>query len=84
MSELDLKAHVNGWCVSTVKLSVAHSWTHGGGYWYETYIFPSDGEKVTDWLEAWGDRYRTEDDARRGHERVVAQVEAGELPEAVA
>jgi hypothetical protein len=81
-ARLDLKTHVRGHCVSTVALSTEHEWgpEPSGGYWFETYIFPSDGEKITSWLEEWGVRYRTEDEARAGHGRVVSQVERGELP----
>lgn len=81
MSALDIKTHVNGHCVSTVALRVEHSWGGAdGGYWFETYIFPSDGEKITEWLEEWGTRYRTETEAREGHAHTVALVEAGTLP----
>ena len=79
-ADLNLKEHVNGHCVSTVALSVPHSWAGGDGYLFETYIFPSDGSKITDWLEEWGTRYRTVDEAVRGHAAVVAQVKAGDLP----
>src|SRR5205085_3381625 len=50
-------------CVSTVKLSVEHH----GGKWYETYIFPSNGKKITTWQEVWGQRYATQAEAEAGH-----------------
>ena len=78
---LNIKTHVNGHCISTVRLRVEHSWGgEDGGYWYETYIFPSDGAEITEWIEEWGVRYKLEGEARAGHDLVVAQVECGELP----
>lgn len=80
---LDIKTHTMGFCVSTVALGVPHHWGRYTGkpeYWFETYIFPSDGKDITEWLERWGQRYKTEDEARDGHDEVVARVERGDLP----
>lgn len=79
---LNLKTYIDGHCVSTVLLSIEHSWDgEDGGYFYETYIFASsDGKTITNWLEEWGTRYKTETEAREGHAHVCAAVEAGALP----
>lgn len=68
MSErrLQIREFIGRYCVSTVALSVEHH----GGKWYETYIFPADGKEITDWLEVWGERYATRDEAVAGHEKV--------------
>lgn len=64
--DLHEQAFIGGYCVSTVALTVEHH----GGMWYETYIFPADGEKITGWSEVWGERYATRDEAVAGHARV--------------
>jgi hypothetical protein len=73
--DLDLKEFIGDYCVSTVALSVEHF----GGMWYETYIFPSDGKKITHWIEVWGTRYATRDEAVAGHAEVCERFRAGEL-----
>jgi hypothetical protein len=64
---------IRDYCVSTVALSVEHH----GGMWYETYIFPADGKEITGWLEEWGTRYRTRDEAVAGHEVVCRLLRQG-------
>ena len=73
--DFDEKAFIGDYCVSTVALSVEHH----GGMWYETYIFPADGEEITGWSEVWGTRYATRDEALAGHERVCDDLRAGRL-----
>jgi hypothetical protein len=63
------------YCVSTVQLAVEHP----GGRWFETYVFPSNGRTITDWLEVWGERFVTEDEASARHTEVVAALRAGTL-----
>jgi hypothetical protein len=67
--------------VSTVRLSVDHGY-NGKPLWYETYIFPAnaEGTEVTNWLEEWGDRYTTLEEAERGHEIVMATLRDGVWP----
>lgn len=71
--ELHQQEFIGPWCVSTVELRIEHH----GGMWFETYIFEADGEKITNWIESWGIRYRTAAEATRGHDRIRALVKAG-------
>lgn len=71
--DLHEQEFIGEWCVSTVALSIEHY----GGMWYETYIFPADGKEIIEWLESWGTRYRTRDEAVDGHAKVCALVRDG-------
>jgi hypothetical protein len=71
----DEKTYIGSYCVSTVELIFKHY----GGMWYETYIFPADGEEITGWLEVWGERYATRDEAVAGHARVCDDLRNGRL-----
>lgn len=73
--DLDEKTFIGNFCVSTVDLAVEHH----GGMWYETYIFPADGERITEWGEVWGVRYATRDEAVAGHEKVCDDLRNGRL-----
>lgn len=75
MNDMNEKAFIGDLCVSTVKLFSEHS----GGMWFETYIFPANGEKITGWAEVWGERYATEDEAVAGHADVCSKLRAGTL-----
>ena len=57
--------------VSTVQLTIEHPWNNEtGGYWYETMIFPVvDGK--TNFCEIYCDRYKTEQEAVRGHQKAL-------------
>jgi hypothetical protein len=71
--DLHEQEFIGDYCVSTVALTIEHH----GGMWYETYIFPADGKKITGWLEEWGTRYRTREKAVEGHAKVCALVRNG-------
>lgn len=73
--DLHEQTFIGRYCVSTVSLSVEHH----GGMWYETYIFPADGKEITGWLEVWGVRYATRDEAVIGHEKVCDDLRNGRL-----
>ena len=60
--------------VSTVFLGLDHSFGGEPQIWFETLIF---GGPHADWME----RYATYDEAKRGHERVVARLRDGLAPE---
>jgi hypothetical protein len=60
--------------VSTVRLPFDHQFAGGPPLWYETMVFP----KNSYWDLAM-DRYTTEDEARAGHEAMVARVMSGEI-----
>lgn len=72
---LDLKSYIGDYCVSTVELRIEHH----GGMWFETYIFPANGEEITGWSEVWGTRYATSQEAVDGHGEACAKLKAGEL-----
>jgi hypothetical protein len=72
--DLDQKDFIESYCVSTVLLGFEH---YNG--WYETYIFPADGEKITGWLEVWGQRYWTYEEAVAGHAKACSDLRDGEL-----
>jgi hypothetical protein len=62
--------------VSTVYLGMNHQWGDGPPLIFETMVFGGDeGEPC------W--RYSTEEQARAGHDRVVAALRAGEDLEAL-
>jgi hypothetical protein len=73
--DLALRDYIGDYAVSTVSLSIEHS----GGTWYETYIFPAEGEEIVEWIEVWGVRYATRDEAAKGHADTCAKLKAGEL-----
>lgn len=75
---LNLKTFVRDRCVSTVELPMG---PYPGGYNYETLVFEADGHRITDFsgVPGFGARYRTEEEARRGHAKVCERLEAGEL-----
>ncbi len=78
--DLDLKEYVkmgDKWfCVSTVDLlGIEH---HGGTY-FETMIFGSDGEKITDYSDRFCERYKTKQEAKEGHKMIVKKFKGGEL-----
>lgn len=60
--------------VSTVFLGLDHSFGLGGPpQWFETMIFGGDHD-------GWQDRYATWDEAKAGHEHVVAALREGREP----
>jgi len=73
--DLRIQEFIGRYCVSTVGLAVEHH----GGKWFETYIFPANGEEITGWLEVWGVRYATEAEARDGHEKVCDDLRNARL-----
>jgi hypothetical protein len=58
----------NGRWVSTVWLGIDHAFGQGPPLIFETMVFPSKDGPLTD-LDC--DRYSTEDEALRGHQRMV-------------
>jgi hypothetical protein len=83
---LNLKTFVRDRCVSTVELPMG---PYPGGYNYETLVFKADGHRISDFagvpvfagVPGFGARYRTEEEARRGHAKVCERLEAGEPEE---
>ena len=73
--KLDTGKH---YVVSTVRLSFDHSFGHGTPRLFETMVFESDGEDVSDWVDLHCERYATEDEAREGHEKVVEKWRSGQ------
>jgi hypothetical protein len=68
-----IKAEDGQWyVVSTVRLSIDHSFGHGPPQLFETMVFASsNGEGVTDWMDLDCDRYATEEEAQDGHIKMV-------------
>jgi hypothetical protein len=63
--------------VSTVQLSVDHSWGEGPPLWFETMVFRCSPEgKVTDFEDLDCERYSTREQALEGHEVTVKKWEA--------
>ena len=56
--------------VSTVCLSF---FGHRGSQLFETMVFASDGEEVTNWSDLDCARYASEGEAQYGHEKMVAK-----------
>ena len=67
----------DGKWISTVWLGLDHSFGGGPPLIFETMVFPKRGE----WGELDSDRYSTEEQARAGHERMVAKWTAEAAPE---
>ena len=59
--------------VSTVWLGLDHSFGQGPPIIFETLIFGGEHDEYTK-------RYSTEDQAREGHDRIVAKLRAGKKP----
>ncbi len=55
--------------ISTVFLTIDHSWSGGPPILFETMVFGGPEE-----IDRWQERYSTLEDARAGHERAVAMV----------
>jgi hypothetical protein len=74
--DLDLKDYVatdgGEVCVSTVALTFEHY----GGMWYETMVFPSANGQVTNWSDLYCKRYPSKHKAKLGHAREVSRRKA--------
>lgn len=77
-TRLNLKTEVNGYEVSTVDLGIDHSFGMGNPLYYETMVFKKDGESI-DYTDLYCERYSTEEEARKGHKRIVKKVKKGEI-----
>ena len=64
------KTHANGLYVSTVWLGIDHRFGEGAPLIFETMVFP--GERHVE-------RYVTEEEAKAGHETIVARAMAGDF-----
>ena len=65
--------------VSTADLVASHPWVDGDGYFYETALFNEpDSEVEIENLDVV-ERYKTKEDAERGHEKWVRLVEKAEI-----
>ncbi len=58
-----------GWFVSTVFLGLNHAFSGGQGIWFESMVFRPDGQTSDE------RRYRTWNQAKRGHEEILARLE---------
>ena len=70
------ETQVEEYWVSTVRLRIDHGFG-GAPLWFETMVFETKDattDEVVSWLERYGDRYTTEDEARVGHEKAVTWV----------
>ncbi len=68
-----LKAHVNGYWISTVFLGLDHSWGNEPPALFETMAFPAVFGRVTGWGEDFCRRYSTVAQAAEGHCETLAQ-----------
>jgi len=67
-----IKSGTGQWfVVSTFDLPFDHSFGGGAPQLFETMVFASDGEEVTDWMDLDCARYATEDEALDGHTKMV-------------
>lgn len=58
--------------VSTVFLGLDHSWVEGVVHLFETMIFSEDKD-----VDEYQERYSTWQEAEEGHDKIVAELEAG-------
>lgn len=58
-----------GWFLSTVFLGLNHAFSGGEGIWFETMLFGPNGDSSEE------RRYRTYEDALRGHNKIAAELE---------
>jgi len=70
---MKLRDYVGNRAVSTVRLTIDHGFG-GQPRWYETMVFPAEGEEITSFDELYCDRYETEAEALAGHAEVVARL----------
>lgn len=70
--------------VSSVFLPIDHSFGDGIPIHFETMVFASNGEKVTDWCELWGRRAHTREECLQHHQEAKGMIDNGEItkPEA--
>jgi hypothetical protein len=71
MAELIEQEVVGEYLVSTVKLSMDHSFGGPVELWYETMIF-----KQGSWMDLYCERYETEEQSRFGHKKAVALAQS--------
>lgn len=72
-TRFDLKTEVEGYLVSTVDLGLDHSFGDGPPLYYETMIFAKDDDDI-DYSGEYQERYVTEAEARKGHEKAIKYV----------
>lgn len=78
-NRFDLKAEVDGYLISTVDLGTDHSFGLGNPLYYETMIFAKE-DKGINFSDLYCERYTTEEEAIKGHEKIVKLVKERKLP----
>ena len=68
-----MDTYIKNYHVSTVWIGLNHSFGSEDIRIFETMIF---GDNEDDELDGWMERYRTEEEARLGHEEVIKLVKA--------
>lgn len=65
--------------VSTVYLGIEYDWKGRGGYYYETmfFFYKKEGSDAVVPDDDVVVRYRTEEEAREGHKRIVEALRSG-------
>ena len=71
--------HYNGFFVSTIFLPLDHSFGGGAPVHFETYVFNSDGEKISYYGEVWGRRACTYEEAMEHHAEAIREIDAGNI-----
>lgn len=71
--------HYKGFYISTVFLNIDHSFGGGAPIHFETYVFPSEGEKVTSYSELWGRRAHSMREALKYHEEAREAIDSGAI-----
>lgn len=70
----------DGTWISTVWIGLDHSFGMGEPLIFETMVFPSKEGPLS---ELAMDRYATEEEARRGHRRMVEAYRRGDIPKSL-
>lgn len=73
VENLDLKTEVNGWVVSTVRLSCDHGWGDIP-MWYETMIYRHVDTLIGLDFQDFQTRYHSVEEAKMGHDKTVQAV----------
>ena len=77
-----MKTYVGDYCVSTVWLGINHNFKADEPIVFETMIFNTNTSSYYElYTDKYLERYKSEEEAGRGHLRIVDNIRAGWIPE---
>lgn len=77
-TRFDLKTEVDDYVVSTVDLGLNYNFGKGDPLYYETMVFAKENNKIN-FMDLYCERYTTEEEAKKGHEKIVEALKKGDF-----